>query len=314
MIRLTMNPLDWTLLILLSILWGGSFFFIEIVVKVMPPLTLVALRVSLAALALWSFAAVFRVKVVFPARVWLAFLIMGLLNNAIPFTLLAFAQVEIASALAAILNATTPMFAVVVAAVFLADEKPGLLKFTGVLIGFGGVVIMIGADLTGLQTPAAGLAAVLAQLACLGAALSYAFSGAFGRRFQRYGVAPLLTAAGQLTGSSLILWPLALWFDGPGAMAAALDPVPMMSVLALALASTAFAYVIYFKLLGSVGSTNLLLVTFLVPVTAALLGIAILGERLAMTDLAGMILIGAGLSAIDGRLWRRAGTAMRKPT
>nr|WP_306264032.1 DMT family transporter [Pararhizobium sp. IMCC3301] len=108
MIRLTMNPSDWALLIFLSILWGGSFFFIEIVLQVIPPLTLVALRVSLAALALWSIVVVLRVKAVFPARVWLAFLVMGLLNNAIPFTLLTFAQVEIASALAAILNATTP--------------------------------------------------------------------------------------------------------------------------------------------------------------------------------------------------------------
>ena len=305
MIRLTMNPADWALLIFLSILWGGSFFFIEIVLQVMPPLTLVALRVSLAALALWSIIAVLRVKFVFPARVWLAFLLMGLLNNAIPFTLLTFAQVEIASALAAILNATTPLFAVVVAALFLADEKPGILKFAGVLIGFSGVVIMIGADLAGIQPSGTGLFAVVAQLACLGAALSYAFSGAFGRRFQRYGVPPLLTAAGQLTASSLILWPVALLFDGSDAIKGVFDPVPLVTLLALALASTALAYVIYFKLLGSVGSTNLLLVTFLVPVTASLLGIAILGEHLALTDLAGMALIGVGLSAIDGRLWRR---------
>lgn len=305
MIRTTMNPLDWTLLIGLSILWGGSFFFIEIVVKSVPPLTLGALRVSLAAVFLWCAVAVLRLNFRVPRRVWVAFLVMGLLNNAIPFTLLASAQLEIASALAAILNATTPLFTVLVAAIFLSDEKPSGLKILGVFIGFFGVVIMIGADMVGPQVLGATLVAIFAQLACLVAAVSYAFAGAFGRRFNRYGVHPILTATGQLTASSFILWPLALYYDGVNAGAGVFDLTPLLSMLGLAVASTALAYVIYFKLLASVGSTNLLLVTFLVPVTAAMLGILVLGERLGLSDVVGMTFIGIGLSAIDGRLWRR---------
>lgn len=305
MIRTTMNPVDWALLIGLSILWGGSFFFIEIAVKSLPPLTLGAVRVSLAAVFLWAVVGVLKLDVRFPARVWLAFLGMGLLNNAIPFTLFASAQLEIASALAAILNATTPLFAVLVAAIFLSDEKPSVLKILGVVVGFVGVVIMIGADLFADDVLGTTLVAIFAQLACLAAALSYAFAGAFGRRFNRYGVHPILTATGQLTASSLILWPLALFYDGAGAVLGAFELAPLLSMLGLAIASTALAYVIYFKLLASVGSTNLLLVTFLVPVTASLLGIFVLGEHLALSDVVGMVFIAVGLSAIDGRLWRR---------
>lgn len=305
MIRITMNPLDWALLIGLSILWGGSFFFIEVVVKYIPPLTLVALRVSLAALSLWCVVIILRLKIRFPRHVWFAFLGMGILNNAIPFTLLTTAQVAIPSALAAILNGTTPLFGVLVAACFLSDEKPGFLKFLGVLIGFFGIVVMIGLDLFGDTLAANSPIAIFAQLACLGAALSYALSGAFGRRFKRYSVHPILTATGQLTASSLILWPLALFSDGTAASLGVLAPAPLLSLLGLAIASTAFAYVIYFRLLASVGSTNLMLVTFLVPVTASILGISVLGEKLATSDVVGMVLIGIGLSAIDGRVWRR---------
>lgn len=305
MIRSTMNPFDWALLIGLSILWGGSFFFIEVAVKSIPPLTLGALRVSIAALFLWLLVGALRLNVKFPRRVWLAFLVIGLLNNAIPFTLFAFAQLEIASALAAILNATTPLFTVLVAAIFLNDEKPTALKFLGVIIGFCGVVIMIGADVLGSELLGATLVAIVAQLACLAAAISYAFAGAFGRRFSRYGVHPILTATGQLTASSIILWPLALFYDGASAGLGMLDLAPLLAMLGLAIASTALAYVIYFKLLASVGSTNLLLVTFLVPITASLLGIFVLGEQLSLSDVVGMAFIGIGLSAIDGRLWRR---------
>lgn len=300
-----MNRFDWVLLIALSILWGGSFFFIEVVVQSVPPLTLVSLRVSLAALFLWVVVGALGLNVKLPARVWLAFLGMGLLNNVIPFTLFATAQLEIASALAAILNATTPLFAVLVAALFLNDEKPDFLKFLGVIIGFFGVAIMIGVDLLGPEILGTMLTAIAAQIACLVATISYAFAGAFGRRFQRYGVHPILTATGQLTASSLVLWPLAVYYDGLSAGAGVLDWVPFLSMAGLAIASTAIAYVIYFKLLATVGSTNLLLVTFLVPVTATLLGIFVLGERLALSDVVGVLFIGVGLSAIDGRLWRR---------
>lgn len=290
---------QWASLILLSVLWGGSFFFIEVAVEEIPPLTLAALRVALAALALWGVVLATGVAVPRTPGVWGAFLLMGIINNAVPFSLLFWAQTEISGSLASILNASTPLFTVLVASMALRDERATILKLVGVGVGFAGVVVMVGVDaLDGLGSD------ILAQGAVLGAALSYAFAGVFGRRFKQLGVAPLMTATGQVTGSTVMLVPLSLMVETQGGV-----PMPsawgVASVLGLGVASTAFAYVLYFRLLASAGATNLLLVTFLVPVSAILLGVLILGERLAWYHGIGMALIAVGLSTIDGRLWRR---------
>ncbi len=302
-INLSMGPAEWGMLIILSVLWGGSFFFVEVALQGLPTLTLVAIRVALAALALWAVALVRGLKPPRSLKVWLAFAGMGLLNNVIPFSLIVWGQTEIASGLASIFNATTPLFAVVVAHVFLRDERATPMKIAGVVVGFVGVVVMIGpAALDGFG------AAVVAQMAILGAALAYAFAGVFGRRFKTMGLDPILTAAGQVTASSVILTPVALVVDRPYLL-----PMPggdvWISVIALALLSTALAYILYFRLLSSSGATNLLLVTFLIPVSAILLGVTLLGEELRPVHLVGMAFIGLGLSAIDGRLWKQ-----RRPT
>ena len=227
--------------------------------------------------------------------VLLAFLSMGLLNNVVPFTLMVWGQGHIASGVASILNATTPLFTVLVAHALTTDERATPLKLLCVAVGFAGVAAMIGgAGLSSLGT------AVAAQLAVTAGALSYAFAGIYGRRFKAMGVPALATAAGQVTASTLILLPVMLVLDRPWAL-----PWPSAStlaaILALALFSTALAYILYFRLLASAGATNLLLVTFLIPVSAILLGVAFLGERLEPRHLAGMALIGLGLAAIDGR-------------
>ncbi len=295
----TMGLGQWASLILLSVLWGGSFFFIEVAVAEIPPLTLVALRVGLAALTLWAVVLITGVVIPRTPGVWGSFLIMGAINNAVPFSLLFWAQTEISGSLASILNASTPLFTVLVASMLLRDERATALKLAGVVVGFVGVAVMVGVDaLDGLGD------GILAQAAVLGAALSYAFAGVFGRRFKPLGVPPLITAAGQVTASTLLLVPVSLLVEAPWSV-----PMPgawaVASVMGLALASTAFAYILYFRLLASAGATNLLLVTFLVPVSAILLGGLILGERLAWYHGLGMALIALGLSAIDGRLWRR---------
>lgn len=296
--RLAMSGRDWALLVLLAGVWGGSFFFNAVAVAELPPLTVVAVRVLLAALALQIVLAARGQRLPLRGQVVAAFLVMGVLNNAIPFTLIVWGQTHIASGLAAILNATTPLFTVLVAHWFTRDERATGLRLGGVALGFAGVVVMIGpAALAGLGD------SVAAQVACLLAAASYAVSGVYGRRFARLGVAPMATATGMLTASALVLVPLALLVDRPLAL-----PAPSLSavgaLLAVALVSTAFAYILYFKLLASAGATNLLLVTFLVPVSAILLGVLILGETLAVKHLLGMALIGLGLAAIDGRLPR----------
>ena len=295
-IQQTMTASDWALLLLLSLIWGGSFLFIGVAVKELPPFTIVASRVVIAALVLRLAVGVMGVAIPRERTVWAAFFGMGILNNVIPFSLIVWGQQHIASGLASILNATTPLFTVLVAHFLTADERLTGRKLAGVIVGFVGVAVMIGGaafDDWGTN--------VMAQLAVLGAALSYAVSGVFGRRFRAMGISPMATAAGQISASSMILLPLALLADRPWAL-----PVPsmgtVMSLAALALLSTAFAYIIFFRVLGRAGATNAGLVTFIVPVSAILLGVLVLGETLEPRHFAGMGLIGAGLILLDGRL------------
>jgi drug/metabolite transporter (DMT)-like permease len=294
-----MTRSDWILLLTLSLLWGGSFFFIELALVGLPVLTIVWLRVALAALIL-GLVPIGRGMAWPRAKVWPALLVMGLLNNALPFTLFVLAQDQISGALAAILNATTPLFTVVVAHLATRDERITLPKALGLGLGFAGVVVMLGgAELSG---------AVAAKLACLVAALSYASAGVWGRRFRALGVAPLATAFGQVTASTLLLLPVWLVLDHPWAL-----PWPGLgvagAVLGLAALSTALAYLIYFRLLASAGATNLLLVTFLIPVSATALGAGFLSESLLPQHVAGFFLIAMGLLAIDGRI---SGSIIRK--
>ncbi len=307
-INTSMGAREWAMLLILSVLWGGSFFFVEVVVSELPPLTVVFLRVALAAVALWLFAIVSGLRPPMTIEVWSAFLIMGLLNNVITFTLIVWGQTHIASGLASILNATTPLFTVIVAGILLTDERTTSMKLIGVFIGFIGVLLMIGPSaLSGLGVD------VLAQIAVLGAAISYAFAGVFGRRFKAMGVEPVITAAGQVTASSVVLAPLVVYIERPFSL-----DIPgietIAAIIGLAILSTAVAYSLYFKILASAGATNLLLVTFLIPVSAILLGSLVLGESLELVHFLGMVLIGVGLSTINGRLGKREKMSGAAPT
>jgi drug/metabolite transporter (DMT)-like permease len=287
---------DWALLIVLSLLWGGSFFFAKVAVGAVPPLTVALCRVVLAALTLHAVRMVLRIPAPRDVGFWRDALIMGLLNNAIPFSLIFWGQREIGAGLASILNATTPLFTVIVAHFFTAEERAGPLKIAGVLAGMTGVAVMIGSDV------AAGFGHHLwAELAVLGAALSYGFAGVFGRRFRDR--PPLVVASGQLTGSSALLLLPVLLLDQPWALPAP-GWHPVAAIIALALLSTALAYVIFFRILKRAGSTNLSLVTLLIPPSALLLGVLFLSEEIAAHQLAGMTLIAFGLLLLDGRLFR----------
>jgi len=301
-----MTALEWGLLLGLSVVWGGSFFFIEIAVRELPPFTIVATRLILAALALHVFLRLTGRRMPSDPKIWAAFVVMGLMNNAIPFSLLVWGQTEIASGLASILNATTPLFAIAAAHFLTDDERLTPRRLAGALLGLAGVAVLIGGDAMRALD-----ANIWAQAACLGAALSYALAGIFGRRFRRMGVAPMATATGQVTMSSLILIPLVLVLDAPWTL-----PLPSTGVIAclaaLGLVSTALAYVFYFRILSTAGATNLMLVTLLVPVTAILLGALFLEETLAANQLAGLALIALGLAAIDGRPVRMIGSWARR--
>jgi drug/metabolite transporter (DMT)-like permease len=295
-INRTMNAREWGLLLLLSLIWGCSFFFIAVSLWELPPLTVVTLRVAIAALALHVVIRAMGIALPMTRRVWAWFLVMALINNVIPFTLLTWGQLYVASGVASILNATTPIFTALIAHVATQDEKLTPNRAAGVILGLIGVVMMVGGS--ALREMTHNLAG---ELAIVGAAVSYGLSSIFARRFSTIGVPPLASAAGLLTMSSVILLPAMLIVDQPWLRAVPSLPV-VLAVLASSLVATAFAYLIYFRLVATAGATNLMLSTFLMPVTAITLGILLLGEELALRHVAGLALIALGLAAIDGRL------------
>jgi drug/metabolite transporter (DMT)-like permease len=301
-----MNPGEWGLLLLLSLLWGGSFFFVGVAVKELPPLTIVLARVSLAAALLWlsaPFTGLSAARILANAPALAA---LGLLNNAIPFTLIVWGQTHLASGLASILNATTPVITVIAAHFLTASEKLNARKLLGAVCGLIGVAWMIGPDV------AQGLASnVVAEGAAIAAALSYALASIFARRFGALGLTPIEVATGQVTASSLMLTPLALAVDRPWDLPTP-SPSAIGALIAIAALSTALAYIVYFRILAGAGAINVVLVTLLAPATSIALGAAFLGERLATREFVGLALIAIALACIDGRLpsavrgWARA--------
>ncbi len=292
-----MSLFNWAQLLLLGAIWGGSFFFARIAVAEMHPLTLVLFRVAIAAAALHVYLAVrgpsFRQALPLAA----SFLLLAILNNVIPFSLIFAGQTAMGAGLASVLNATTPFWTILIANAVTRDEKLSRNKVLGILLGIVGTAIMVGPGIVaGLGGP------VWPKFALLGASLSYAFAIIFAKRFK--GVPPVLVAAGQLTASTVVMVPVVLAWSGPAGLFAA-SPHVWAAIVALALLSTAFAYILYFRLVASVGATNASLVTLVVPVSAILLGFLFLGEHLESFEVVGMVLIALGLVTIDGRLFRR---------
>jgi len=292
-----MSALDWAKLLLLGGIWGGSFFFARIAVAEIDPLVLVLFRVAIAAAALHVYLLArglsFRLVLPFAG----SFLILGLVNNVLPFSLIFAGQTQMGAGLASVLNATTPFWTIVLANAFTADEKLSWNKLAGVLLGIVGVAIMVGPGIVAsLGGP------VWAKFAMIGASLSYAVALIFARRFKA--LPSVIVATGQLTASTVIMLPIALWWAGTTGQFDASGHV-WAAVVSLALVSTAFAYILYFSLIASAGATNASLVTLVVPVSAMLLGFIFLGERLAPFEVLGMVVIGLGLVTIDGRIFRR---------
>ncbi len=230
-----MTGAQWVMLLTLSVLWGGSFFFVGVAVKELPPFTIVTLRVTLAAICLLGAARLLGLRFPQGSRIWPAFFVMGFLNNLVPSSLIVWGQTHIASGVASILNATTPLFTVVVAHYLTHDEKFTIGRMIGVLLGLCGVVIMIGG--AALRSPGMDVVALLAMLS---AAMSYALAGVFGRRLRQMDVPPLMTAAGQVTASSLMLFPIMMIVDNPWDMTfPSLETI--CALTGLAVLSTAFA-------------------------------------------------------------------------
>lgn len=292
----TIDLTSGSLLLALAAVWGGSFFFAEIALREVPPLTVALHRILWAVPALFFVVMWQRIKIPRSAKAWLCYLMMGALNNAIPFSLIFWGQVSIESGLASILNGTTAVFGAVVAGIFLVDEPLTPRKIIGAIFGVFGVAAIMGLDaLTNFDLRN------LAQLAILCAALSYAFAGVWGKRFLS-DYPPAMNAFGMLVGSTVLMIPVAMYIEGVPTFDLSVEV--WVSLLAVSILSTAVAYLLYFEILKRAGSANLMLVTLLIPPIAIGLSYTFLGERLGIEALYGFGLIAVGLIITDGRLLR----------
>lgn len=293
-VQARLTPLTWGLLVLLALIWGGSFPANRAALAEVPVLTVVAIRVGGAAVLMWACVLLRGLPVPRGWR-WVAvFLGLGLMNNALPFTLIVWGQSQIDSGLAGILNAATAIFGILVGALAFADERLTRAKATGVALGFAGLVLAIGADkLDGLDLTSLG------QLAVLAASLCYAVTTAAARRLLR-GAAPEVLAAGMLSGAAVVMIPLALAAEG--VPATGYGAATWASLAYLAAVGSALAYVLYYAVLARAGASNVSLVTLMVAPVAILLGALLFGERLELSAYAGFALLAAGLLVIDGRI------------
>ena len=291
-----MNSVEWSLLVLLSVLWGSAFFFIGVAVTELPPLTIVLARVGIAALVLLVPFRMMGHSLPRGLRVWTPFLVMSLLINVVPFILLTSGQTMISSGLASIINGTTPLFTAIVMASF-GEERITWNSMSGVLLGVAGVAIISGSDGAAADTHLLGIGL------CLAGALSYGFAALWGRRHLR-NVPPLKAAACQLLSSTMVMIVIVSVVDRPWTL-----PPPgagtWLALVGLALFGTAIAYLVFFEILARAGGSNVMLVTLLLPVTALLLGNLFLSEPIFIQQLIGAATIGLGLLFIDGRLPRR---------
>ncbi|MXZ80242.1 MAG: DMT family transporter [Gammaproteobacteria bacterium] len=297
-----MNPAECGLLVLLSILWGSAFFFVGVAVVELPPLTVALVRVGLASMMLLGLMLILGHSLPRSLSGWIPFLVMGLLNNALPFSFLNTGQTLISVGLASIINGMTPLFTALVMASF-REERLTLRRVAGVLLGVVGIMLI------SLQDMAAGDARLLGIGLCLAGALSYGFAALWGRR-HLMDVPPLKTATCQLLSSTLIMAAVVALVESPWTL-----PMPGMqtwlALIALALFGTALAYVVFFEILARAGASNVMLVTLLIPVTALLLGNLFLAEPIFVHEIAGAAVIGLGLLFIDGRLPRKLANAAR---
>ena len=289
-----MGPSEWVMLIILSAIWGGSFYFFAVIIKELPVFTIVFFRVFLASIALWAIVLLSNQKTPMSNTMWKNFFLMGFFNNVIPFSLIVWGETKVAPGLAAVLNATTPFFSVVVAHLATQNEKLTWNRMSGALVGLTGVAALVGFD--AIKNLGVDL---IFQLAIIGASISYGICTIFGRRL--VGIPPLVSAASQTAASSLMLLPMMLIIDQPYNL-----PMPSLNVtvslIALALICTALAYVIFFMIIKRAGMTNVTLVTLLVPVSAMILGAMFLNEQISARHYLGMVVIGVGLALIDGRI------------
>ncbi|UWU93113.1 DMT family transporter [Bradyrhizobium sp. CB1015] len=286
------------LLLLLSLIWGGSFTLIKVALPTIPPFTMVAARVTIAAALLIMIALAQGHALPRQGPVWAAFVVQGLLQSALPFTLISWGEVHITSGLAGVLNATPPMFVLAIAmSTGRGRETVSRRKIIGVALGLAGVALTMGVD----APSGIGTAAPLAQAAVLAASFCYALAPIWGQRFA--GLPAIVTAAGAMSCAAALMLPIAAVLDRPGTLAPTTQAIT--AVLGLAIVCTALAMVIYFRLIHTLGPLGTTSGSYLRAGFAVALGTTLLGESFTWSMLAGMMLIVIGVMAITA--------PMRKP-
>jgi drug/metabolite transporter (DMT)-like permease len=298
MIQQQLNSRAWLEMLLLGAIWGGVFLAIALALKEIPVFSLVTMRVAFAAAVLWVYVLIRKQQIPRGWKIWSALIVMGILNNAVPFTLLNFGQTQIESGLTSILNAGTVVFATLISAMFLKDERLTPRKLVGVALGMSGVITVIGFQ--SLQTFDL---RSLGQIACIGATIFYALAGVWARKHLK-GISPAVSSAGMLTGSTLVMAPITIWLDGWPTWA--YTSQTWLSLIYIVIIATVVAYLLYFRVLNSAGASNTLLVTLVVPPIAVSLGALVLAEQLPLRSYLGFTLIALALAVIDGRLWKLA--------
>ncbi len=298
-----MSGADWGIIFLLSLLWGGAFFMIELGLRGFPPNTLVFLRMALAVPPMLFILKFMGHTMPNDRKSWTQLFILGAINAAFPFILFFWGQTHIDSGLASILNATTPLWGVVTAHFLTRDEKATPARIAGVLLGLAGIIVMVGPDALGGMS-----GGVLAQIACLAATLLYALAAVYGRTLSQSTMTPLVVATGQVVTAAIIMLPVMLIADQPWTLPVA-GWDAWAGAVGLAIPSTAIAYFFYFRLIDRAGASNAMLVAFIMPVIAVILGVVALGETMEPKEIAGAVLIALGLLAIDGRMLQKISAA-----
>ena len=293
----TITTQTWVELFVLAFLWGGSFLAIRLALNEVPFVTSVAHRVFWAALILWGYVAIRGFPIPRDPKIWGALFVMGLLNNVIPFSLMAWGQLYIPTGLTSVFNAGTAIFGVVIAALVLADERLTTRKVVGSLIGFFGVATAIGLDSVRNFDITS-----LAQLAVIGGTISYAFAGVWAR-INLGELPPQVAAAGMLTGSTIVMVPAAFLIDGAPSFDLSLTAIGAIGYYVVF--ATAGAYLLYYRILAAAGSANTMIVTLLIPPVSIVLGAFVLNESLSPNVYAGLALLALGLTILDGRLFKR---------
>lgn len=290
---------DWGIILFLSLLWGGAFLMIALGLRSFPPITLAFLRMALAVPPMLLALKYLGQKLPTDSRSWRQLFVLGGLNAAFPFMLFFWGQSHISTGLGSILNATTPLWGVVLAHMFTRDEKATPSRILGVLLGLAGIIIMVGTGaLEGMTS------GVLAQLACLTATVLYALAAIYGRTLSQSTMTPIVVATGQVFTAAVLILPFMLVVDQPWTLPTARWDA-WVGAFGLAIPSTAFAYFLYFRLIDRAGASNAMLVAFIMPVVAIVLGVVVLGEAVSVKEMTGAALIALGLVAIDGRVFAK---------